>query len=191
MKNLPEKKSVFRGLSFFNEDDDGIMKWIKSISLLSFLISLLIFTDYFLPFNEEKQKITELNVRTGFEDISYPTYVKKKIQTGEDEFWIITDKDEIAVTEEVLKTLHYDDTILVLKTSVFRLNVKMKISNPNDSEYFYPYLNVFGFFIFFPVAFILIFILNIIFKTRTELIISLGVINMILLVGFGVLILFY
>jgi hypothetical protein len=146
MKNLPEKKSVFRGLSFFNEDDDGIMKWIKSISLLSFLISLLIFTDYFLPFNEEKQKITELNVRTGFEDISYPTYVKKKIQTGEDEFWMITDKDEIAVSEEVMKTLDYDDTIVVVKSSVFGLNVRMKIHNAHNTRYFYPYLNVFGFY---------------------------------------------
>lgn len=191
MKNLPEKNSVFRGLSFFNEEDEGIIKWIKSISLLSFLIALLIFTDFFLPFTEEKQKITELNVRAGFEDLSYPTYLKNNIRTGEDEFWMITDKDEIAISEEVMKTLDYDDTIVVVKSSVFGLNVRMKKHNASHSRYFYPYVNVYGLFILFPVVFVFIFILNIIFKTRTELIMSLGVINMILLVGFGVLMLFY
>jgi hypothetical protein len=69
--------------------------------------------------------------------------------------------------------------------------IKVKAKSKNDSNEILPFLNVYGFLIFIPILMILMFFAMRIFNHKTEVMLSIGVINIFLLVGFGVLLLFY
>lgn len=191
MENLPSKKSISSYFQITDEDDDGLTKWLKSISFLSALIALLIFTDYFLPLKEKTHTIKNLIVRNGFEDIEYDHFLNSDVRSGEEEFWILMDGEEIAVTEMILTNQKINDEIRLYKTPIFGINVKFQNTKFYPSDFSYPYFNVYGFLLIIPCIFILFFILMRIFGKKSEVVLSIGVLNIFLLVGFGVLLLFY
>lgn len=189
MENLPSKKSFSNYFQITDEDDDALTKWLKSISFLSALIALLIFTDYFLPLKEENHKIKAMKVRNGFSEIDYAIYQKLPVKSGEEEFWLILNDEEFSITEENMEKLSSGENITLYKTSIFGIKVKAK--SKNGSKEILPFLNVYGFLIFIPIVMILLFFAMRIFNHKIEIVLSIGVINIFLLVGFGCLLLFY
>ncbi len=189
MESLPSKKSFSHYFQITDDDDDGLTKWLKSISFLSALIALLVFIDYFLPLQEENHRIKALAVRSGFSEVDYAVYQKLRKDTGEEEFWLILNDEELAISEENMGKLRSNGEITLYKTPIFGINVKAK------SEFIQgdivPFFNVYGFLLIIPCIFLLFFILMRVFGKKTEVVLSIGVVNIFLLVGFGVLLLFY
>ncbi len=185
-------KYKFQPLHFFiPENEDGLTKWLKSLSLLSAIIALIIFTDYFLPLKEKTFTVKATAVRNGFAEIDYDIFLKADVRSGEEEFWILMDDEEMAVRESDLSSQRKGDEIILYKTPIFGINVKAHNNRDYPSVFFYPYINFYGLFLFFPIAFLLLFILMYVFKKKIDAVMSIGVINIILLVGFGFLVLFY
>lgn len=189
MENLPSKKSFSNYYQITAEDDDALTKWLKSISFLSALVALLIFTDYFLPLKEKDHEIKAMKVRNGFSEVDYAIYQKLPAKSGEEEFWLILNDEEFSVSEESMKNLISGENITIYKTTIFGIKVKAK--SKNDSNDILPFLNVYGFLIFIPIFMILLFFAMRIFNHKNEVVLSIGVINIFLLVGFGCLLLFY
>lgn len=187
--NFPEK--YFPSFRFFSEEtDDGLTRWLKSISFLSVLISLLIFVDYFLPLNEKSFLVKNTIVRSGFNDVDYPTFIDLKLRTGEEEFWLIMSGDDMAVSENVLEEIKPGDSVLLYKTKIFGINVKGK-NKSAEEDYFYPFLNFYGFLLIVPILFLTICVLMSLYRKSPNAILNLGVVNIILLLGFAFLLLFY
>jgi len=189
MEKFPAKKSFSYFFQITNEKDDALTKWLKSISFLSAIIALLIFTDYFLPYKTEKQKIKSLIVRTGFSEIDYAIYQKQKTRFGEEEYWLMLNQDEVAISEEDIKKLKVGGEITLYKTKIFGINIKAK--NEYITNDILPYFNVFGFLIVVPFLLFIQYFLMRIFSKKTDILLSIGVINIIMLVGYGCLLLFY
>ena len=189
MENLPSKRKISHCFQISEPNDDALTKWLKSISFLSALIALLIFTDYFLPHKKENHEIKSMKVRTGFSEIDYAIYQKLPTKLGEEEFWLILNGEEFSISEENMKKLISGENITLYKTMIFGIKVKAK--SKNDSNEILPFLNVYGFLIFIPILMILMFFAMRIFNHKIEVMLSIGVINIFLLVGFGVLLLFY
>lgn len=188
--NSPEKYrfSPFRFLH--PEEDDGMTRWVKSISLLATLLALLIFIDYFLPYNKDERSVKARVVRTDFKEYDYTSFKKTRSRhTGEEEYWLILDKEHLAISEEVIEKLKEGTVITIHKTKMFGINVKATCKEIDED--ITPYFNVYGYLLIIPVLFILFFILIFLFGKKTELVLSLGVITLIMLVGYGVLLLFY
>jgi hypothetical protein len=170
--------------------DDGMTKWLKSLLAFSALIASLIFVDYVLPFNEREHEVKDMVVRDGFSEVEYELYLKMKVRYGEEEFWLILEGEELAVHESDLEKIRRGDIIILYSTKIFGINVKgINKSNPNGE--IRPFFDVYGFFIFIPFVFLLLFGLMIYFRNNSEVIMTIGVINIILLIGFGALLLFY
>lgn len=186
------KKYKFQPLRFFIPDDeDGITKWLKSLTLLSAIIALVIFTDYFLPLKEKTFTVKATVVRNGFSETDYELFLKMDIRSGEEEYWLLMDGEDMAVRESDLSNHLVGDEIILYKTPIFGINVKAHNNRYYPSEFFYPYINFYGLFLFFPIAFLLLFVLMYVFKKKSDAVMSIGVINIILLVGFGFLVMFY
>jgi len=191
MENLPAKKTFSSYFQLTEENDDAITKWLKSISFFSAIFALLIFTDFFLPLKKEDHNIEAMKVRNGFSEIDYAIYQKLPEKSGEEEFWLILTNEELAISEENMEKLILFDKITLYKTSIFGINVKFQNTKFYPSHYYYPYFNVYGFLVIIPCILILFFILMRIFSKKSELVMSIGVLNIFLLVGFGFLLLFY
>jgi hypothetical protein len=191
MENLPEKKSFAYYFQVTDEGDDGLTKWLKSISFLSALIALLIFADYFLPLKENTHKVQNLIVRSGFSNMEYEKFLRLKYKSGEEEFWVMLDGEEFAVTEDVLSKQKINDEIIIFKTTLFGINMKFQNKTDSDSRFFYPYFDVYGLLIIIPIIFLVFFFVMRLFSDKSEVVLSIGVLNIFLLVGFGVLLLFY
>jgi hypothetical protein len=191
MENLPEKKSFDYYFQVTDEGDDGLTKWLKSISFLSALIALLIFADYFLPLKENTHKVQNLIVRSGFSNMEYEKFLRLKYKSGEEEFWVMLDGEEFAVTEDVLSKQKINDEIIIFKTTLFGINMKFQNKTDSDSRFFYPYFDVYGLLIIIPIIFLVFFFVMRLFSDKSEVVLSIGVLNIFLLVGFGVLLLFY
>lgn len=189
MENLPAKKSFSSYFQITDESDDALTKWLKSISFLSLLIALLIFTDYFLPLKEENHEIKAMKVRNGFSEVDYAIYQKLPAKSGEEEFWLILNNEELAISEENMEQLIFTEKITIFKTSIFGINVKAK--SENIDEELIPFFNVYGFLIIIPIMLLLFFFAMRIYSNKTDWVLSMGVINIFLLVGFGCLLLFY
>jgi hypothetical protein len=189
MNNLPAKNSYSYYFQVTDDKDDGLTKWLKSISFLSALLALLIFTDYFLPYKTEKQKIKSLIVRTGFSEIDYALYQKQRNRFGEEEHWLILNQEEVAISEEDIKKLKVGGEITLYTTQIFGINVKAK--NNYISNYILPYFNVFGLLIIIPILLLAQYFLIRIFSKNTDVLLSIGVLNIIMLVGYGFLLMFY
>lgn len=189
MENLPSKKTFAHYIQITDPDDDGLTKWLKSISFLSALMAILIFTDYFLPLKTEEHQINGLKVRTGFSEVDYPVYQKLRSKFGEEEYWLILDQEEMAISEETMDKLRLSSKITLYKTSLFGLNVKAE--NEYLNEKIIPYFNVYGFLLIIPIVFLIFYFLMRIFSRNTQVVLSIGVLNIFLLVGFGFLLLFY
>jgi hypothetical protein len=187
--NFPEKYFPFLKL-YSNESDDGLTRWLKSISFLSALVSLLIFVDYFIPLNEKTYLVKNTIVRSGFNDVDYQIFLDLKLRTGEEEFWLIMDGDDMAVSENVLKEIKPGDKVLIYKTRIFGINVKGK-NKSSENDFFYPFLNFYGFLLVVPIVFLSIFVLMSVYRKNPNAILNLGVVNIILLLGFAFLLLFY
>lgn len=188
--NLPEKKHFLSRMGVVEKNEDGMTKWLKSLIAFSALLAILVFIDYALPSREKSHQVKSLVVRNGFEEMDYAMFSRLNTRIGEEEFWIIFRDDEWAVYEEDLINLRIDDEIVIYKTFLFGINIKAK-NKTNPSAEFYPYINIYGFFIFFPFVFLILFVLMFYFRKNTEMIMTLGVIDMIALLGFGFLLLFY
>lgn len=188
--NLPEKNNFLSRIGIIHLKEDGITKWLKSIITFSAFIAILVFVDYFLPAKKSMHQVKSLVVRNGFEEIHYEIYLRLNEKIGEEEFWIIFDAEEWAANENTLAELKIGDKIELSKTMLFGINIQGE-NKSNHSKIFYPYINVYGFFIFFPIVFLLLFGLMIYYKTQTEAIMTIGVITIISLLGFGFLLLFY
>lgn len=188
--NLPEKKSFLSKITVVEKSEDGITKWLKSLIAFSALIAVLVFVDYILPSKETEMIVKNLVVRDGFEEVDYAVFAKLPNRIGEEEFWIIFDNDELAVHENAIKEINIGDEITLFNSYLFSINIKAK-NNSRDTKEFYPYINIYGIFILFPVVFLLLFGLMFYFKRNSEMIMTLGVIDIISLLGFGFLILFY
>jgi hypothetical protein len=189
MENLPSKRNISHYFQISEPSDDALTKWLKSISFLSALIALLIFTDYFLPFQKENHELIGLKVRNGFSEIDYAVYQKLPAKSGEEEFWLILNGEEMAVSENILDKLTVGENIEFYKTTIFNINVKAK--SENIEEEIIPFFNVYGYLIVIPIILLLFFFAMRIFAQKNEVVLSVGVLNIFLLVGFGVLLLFY
>lgn len=189
MENLPSKKNFFTYFQLTDPEDDGLTRWLKSISFLSALMAILIFTDYFLPLKKEDHQINGLKVRTGFSEVDYPVYQKLRTKFGEEEYWLILDQEEMAISEETMEKLRLNSHMTLYKTYLFGLNVKAE--NELLQEEIVPYFNVYGFLLIIPFVFLLFYFLIRIFGKNTQVVLSIGVLNIFLLVGFGFLLLFY
>ncbi len=188
--NLPEKKHLLARIGVVEKNEDGITKWLKSLIAFSAFISLMIFVDYGLPVKEKTHRVKSLVVRNGFEEMDYAIFSRLQTRIGEEEFWIVFEEEGLAVNEKTLKEIHIGDEIVLYKSFLFGINLKAK-NKTNPSAAFFPYINIYGFFIFFPFIFLILFVLMFYFRSNTEMIMTIGVINIIALLGFGFLLLFY
>ena len=160
---------------------------IRSVFYFCLFISGIIFIDGFLPETESKEKIKDWYIFV--EHLKVEEYDHEFEAASTLDYRIRTDKNEFSIHKDDALSIYQGDSIIVKKTPLFktltgyyslRLNKELK-----------PYIDMYGMFIIIPVFMMVFSIIGLLKKTREDVFITFGVLNIILLCSYFFIRLFY
>jgi len=190
MSDLEKIRPSYKN-SFSDKKDKGIgfvlSTGIRSVFYFCIFISGVIFLDGFLPETESKEKIKDWFILV--ENYKAGEYNREFEAASTLDYRIRTDKNEFSIHKEDALSIYQGDTIIVKKTPVFktltgyysfRLNKDLK-----------PYIDMYGIFMILPVFMMVFSVIGLMKKTREDVFLTFGVLNIILLCSYFFIRLFY
>lgn len=160
---------------------------IRSVFYFCLFISGVIFLDGFLPETESKEKIKDWFILV--ENFKAEEYNREFEAAATLDYRIRTDKNEFSIHKEDALKIYQGDTIIVKKTPIFktltgyfsfRLNEDLK-----------PYIDMYGVFVIIPFFMMLFSVIGLLKRTREDVFLTFGVLNILLLCSYFFIRLFY
>lgn len=190
MSDLEKIRPAYKN-SFSDKNEESrnffLSTGIRSVFYFCLFISGVIFLDGLLPVTESREKITDWFIIV--EHTKVEEYSNKFPDPSALDFKIKTDNNEFSIHKDDALKIYQGDSIIVKKTPIFKTLTGYFSFRLNED--LQPYIDLYGLFIILPIFMLVFSIIGLMKKTREDVFLTFGVLNIILLCSYFFIRLFY